>query len=310
MIKAIALSFFLFLLITAQSQNLTGTWEGSSSDGAEYWRISIIHIGDSCYGYSYDEGPGFCKENFAASFNKKENKFKGQGIDFISHSADHILIAATLRYIKDRDGEYLEGTVRAKSLAAQIFSFGIAADGVLRKISNDVDSTPFIKSTVRRLNADKNIAGIKNETIKKDSVAITKTKRINDSSVSKKIFEDSVTLIKNSRPTVITKTISTNADSVKIILYDDGEIDGDIVTIFDNGKIMVNKLTLSKEPYEITLALPSNNSKHIIELMAENEGSIPPNTAYMLVLAGRERVEVKASSDKKSNAAIVIQKSN
>ena len=43
---------------------------------------------------------------------------------------------------------------------------------------------------------------------------------------------------------------------------------------------------------------------------AENEGSIPPNTAYMLVLAGRERVEVKASSDKKSNAAIVIQKSN
>ena len=305
MIKAIALAFFLFLLITAHSQNLTGIWEGSSSDGAEYWRISIVHIGDSCYGYSYDEGPGFCKENFSASFNKKENKFKGVGIDFISSSGDHILIAVTLRYIKDRDGEYLEGTVRAKSLAVQIFSFGIAADGVLRKISNDVDSTPYIKSTVRRLSVVKNTVAIKNETEKKDT-AITPT--INDSAISKKIFEDSVLLIKDSRPTVITKTITTAADSVTIILYDDGEIDGDIVTIFDNGKIVVNKLTLSKEPYEITLALPSNNSKHIIELIAENEGSIPPNTVYMLVLAGRERVEVKASSDKKSNAAIVIQK--
>ena len=58
------------------------------------------------------------------------------------------------------------------------------------------------------------------------------------------------------------------------------------------------------------MLLPLNGSKHTIELMAENEGSIPPNTAYMLVLAGEERIEIKASSDKLSNAAIVIQKSN
>ena len=93
-------------------------------------------------------------------------------------------------------------------------------------------------------------------------------------------------------------------------MYDDGEIDGDIVTIFDNGKIVVNKLTLTKTPYEIMLALPIDGSMHTIELMAENEGSIPPNTAYMLVLADKERIEIKASSDKLSNAAIIIQKNN
>lgn len=307
MIKTIILLFLTAVSFTAMCQNLTGTWEGSVSDG-EYWRIGIVHIGDSCYGYSYDEGPGYCYQNFTAVYNSKENKFKGQGNDFISRTIEHALIATTLRYEKEGKQEYLKGNVSVKSLALKIFSFGIGSRGVLRKVSNDVDSTAYIRSVVRRLGTVKRSDSTTNATIKKDSV-ITPEKT-SDSLLSKKRFEDSVIALKNSRPTVITQTVTTTADSVKVILYDDGEIDGDIVTIFDNGKIIINKLTLSKEPYEVNLSLPSNGSKHTIELMAENEGSIPPNTAYMLVLAGNERVEVKASSDKLSNAAIVIQKSN
>jgi hypothetical protein len=123
-----------------------------------------------------------------------------------------------------------------------------------------------------------------------------------------KLPEDSIIKIKQSRRTAVLKTISVKADSVKIILKDDGEVDGDIVTVFDNGKILVSNLSLSLIPYEITLMLPADGSGHMIELVAENEGSVPPNTAYMLVIAGNERVEVKTSSDKLSNAAVVIQK--
>lgn len=310
MIKVIALYFFLLLSSLAKSQNLTGTWEGSTSNGAEYWRIGIVQFGDSCYGYSYDAGPGYCYQNFTATYNKKENRFKGEGNSFISKTFDHVLIATTLRYEKEGKAEYLLGTVRSKSIVSKIFSLGIGVGGRLKKISNDVDSTSFIKSVVRRLSDVKNTDSAVTEVLKKDTAIITAGSQINDSILSKKIFEDSVTRIKESRPTLVTKTITTSADSVKIILYDDGEIDGDIVTIFDNGKIVVNKLMLTKKPYQINLQLPFSYSKHTIELMAENEGSIPPNTAYMLVLAGEERVEVKASSNKLSNAAIVIQKSN
>lgn len=300
------LSFIFFTV--AASQNLSGTWEGHTSDGAEYWRIGIVHIGDSCYGYSYDAGPGYCNQNFAAVYNKEENKFKGQGINFISKSFDHTLIATTLRYEKRNKDEYLVGNVRAKSILIQVFSFGIGASGVLKKVSDDVDSTAYIKSVVRRLANDNYLKTIAGETPTTDTAMRLDKMNTGDSIAAKSTFEDSVALIKNSRNTSVIKTISTPTDSVTIVLYDDGEIDGDIVTIFDNGRIIVNQLALTKKPYSITIALSNNNSKHIIELMAENEGSIPPNTAYMLVLAGSERVEVKASSDKLSNAAIVIQK--
>ncbi|MES2848509.1 MAG: hypothetical protein V4685_05605 [Bacteroidota bacterium] len=309
MLKAsfiITIVFFISSL-TANCQNLGGTWEGSTS-GGEYWRIGIVHIGDSCLGYSYDSGPGYCYQNFSAVYNKQENKFKGQGNDFISRSFDHMLIAATLRYEKRGKDEYLVGTVKVKAFIANVFSLGLGSSARLKKIKNDVDSTDYIRSVVRRLPTTKQTDTVKNETVKRDTIVIdTKT---NDSIIAKRRFEDSVTNIKNSRTTIVAKKIITQADSVKIVLYDDGEIDGDIVTIFDNGKIVVNKLTLTKAPYQIMLALPIDGAVHTIELMAENEGSIPPNTAYMLVLADDKRIEIKASSDKLSNAAIVIQKSN
>jgi hypothetical protein len=299
----------LFIFLQAAGQELTGTWEGRS--GTAYWRIGIIQIGDSCFGYSYDSDPGFCKVNFVAVYDKKNNRFKGEAISFIARSYNHVLIAANLHYEKHEGDEYLVGRVGTKALVSRILSLGADSYGQLKKISKQVDTTVYMERVLERL---------KNASLKKDSSvkANTITEKhtpvnhlpIKDSLAAKKIFEDSVAVIKDSRQSIVVKTISAMADSVTIILYDDGEIDGDIVTVFDNGKILINQLSLIKEPYKVTLALPAVGAKHVIELMAENEGSIPPNTAYMLVLAGSERVEVKASSDKRSNAAIVIQRSN
>ena len=300
--------FFTLICISffCKSQNLSGTWEGSGA-GTPYWRISIVHIGDSCYGYSYDAGPGHCKANFIASFNAKENKFKGKTVSFIERTFGHELFTCNLHYRKDGGAEYLRGGMRPKSVVGQIFSLGIGMPGELRKISSTIDTTAFMQAAINLL-AKNNTDSIPNPVaIIADDTVTAKEPALNDST-SLKIFADSVIAIKDSRKSVIQKTITTYADTVKIILYDDGEIDGDIVTIFDNGKLLANKLMLTKEPFQIIMPLPADSAKHTIELMAENEGSIPPNPAYMLVLAGDERVEVKASSDKLSNAAIVIQK--
>ncbi len=288
----------LFVSSTANCQNLSGTWEGYSG-GSEYWRLGIVQINDSCYCYSYDEGDGnsYCNQNFRGYYNKEEKTFEGQGINFISRTFDHVLIATSLRYKKEGKEEYLTGTVRARSFIANILLLGSNDLSRLRKISNNVDSTAYIKSVVRRL---ANSSYVK--TINADTITNTVE--------TQKTFEDSITYIKNNRATNIVKNIFTAADTVIITLYDDGEPDGDIVTVFDNDKIVVNKLTLTKKPYRLTISLPANNPKHTVELMAENEGSIPPNTAYMLIEAGAERVEVKASSNKLSNAAIIIQKNN
>jgi hypothetical protein len=41
-------------------------------------------------------------------------------------------------------------------------------------------------------------------------------------------------------------------------------------------------------------------------VVADNLGDIPPNTALMVVTAGRERYEVFLASNEKTNAKVVI----
>jgi hypothetical protein len=338
------IAFFSAVAIS-KAQNLTGTWEGSSGD--EYWRMVLMQVGDSCYGYSYDAGPGFCKADFVAAYNQKENKFYGQATRFISSSFDHSLVAASLQYEEDEGDEYLTGTVGPKSLALKILSLGKGYTGKLRKISKEVDSTEFMAATARRLKknspqrvktetlamgsfisssapapdevtATKEIALPKETAPPKETLVVNETAPVQEMPADKESIPpqpitlptDSILEVKQSRVTNIVKTITTTVDSVKIILYDDGEVDGDIVTVFDNGKIVANKLLLTKEPWSMVLPLPEAGLKHTIELVAENEGSIPPNTAYMLVIAGEIRTELKTSSDTKTNGAVIILKSN
>lgn len=301
------LFLFLSLFFISTAQNLTGTWEGKSAD-ASYWRIGIIHIGDSCYGYSYDEGPGHCTANFVAAFNSKENHFKGRSVSFIEKTFGHMLFSCNMQYKKKGEAELLRGSVRPKSAIMQAFTLGIGMQGQLKKISNRIDTTLFVLEILQRLNKNTTTSTTVSPQTRPMDSATAFINHTPDSSALKKVFSDSLIAIKESRASIIQQSIITAADTVTIILYDDGEIDGDIVTVFNNGEVVINQLTLTKQPYQFTIALPSNGSKHSIELMAENEGSLPPNTAYMLVLAGSQRVEVKASSDKLSNAAIVIQK--
>ncbi|MBA3675372.1 MAG: hypothetical protein H0W75_10550 [Chitinophagaceae bacterium] len=283
----------LFNTCIAFSQNLTGTWEGSAS-GAPIFRLIIIQIGDSCFGYSYDEGIGFCKANFAGHFNISSKKLKGKGLNFIEKTFGHSLALYNLNYSSKGNMEFLKGTVSAKTVGAKLLTFGLPFPATLYKTRNSVDTTAFMALKINAYNAPQ-------------AVETNNAKIINEDSILTVLHVDSGIIKKENRISKLVKTIYTNQDSVKLIIYDDGEIDGDIVTVFDNNKIVANKLLLTSKAVEINLAFNSSDSLHVIELVAENLGSIPPNTAYMLIVAGGQRYEVKASSDLTSNAKIIIQ---
>lgn len=299
----ILLTTSLLVSFVLKSQNLSGTWEGSIM--GEYCKLVVLHINDSLFGYTYDTGLGYCKADFVGRYDSTTQKIKGKNTEFIERTLLHSKSVYSLTYSREGNTEYLRGRVAAKSAGARIASFGIGSAVQYKKIKASIDTTKFLAMVFARQKAAETHKA-NNEPAVQQTDTVTAIQA--DSTVLQKQFTDSIAAIKESRRSVVQKTISTTADTVKITLYDDGDIDGDMVTIFDNGNIIANKLALTKEPYHITLLLPQNGSKHTIELMAENEGSIPPNTAYMLVVAGTERVEVKASSDKLSNAAIVIQK--
>ena len=92
-------------------------------------------------------------------------------------------------------------------------------------------------------------------------------------------------------------------------LYDNGEIDGDSISVFFNGQLMAANLKLSTRSIQLNLKLDSTREYNEISMFANNLGSIPPNTALMMVYDGKKRYEIRLSSSLEKNAAIRIRKS-
>ncbi|MGG9961060.1 hypothetical protein [Ferruginibacter sp. SUN106] len=290
----------LFFSRGLYAQNLTGTWEGTA--GSNYCKIVIFQVNDSCFGYTYDTGMGYCKANFTGTYDDSTKKLKGKNTDFIERTAFHALSIYHLTYSKRNNEEYLRGRAAAKTAGAKILSFGLPILVTYRKISDKIDTTALIATKIYFYNDDKEKTVVVTE-----KMATPKAAAVKDS-ITMPALQAMADLktIKESRTSRLAQTIESVADSIKMVLYDNGEIDGDTVTVFDNGKIVVEKLALSLKPYEVTIPLNKNSSFHNIELMANNLGSIPPNTAYMLILAGKERYELRLASDFSVNAQINI----
>lgn len=100
------------------------------------------------------------------------------------------------------------------------------------------------------------------------------------------------------------KTIEIDSTSFTVALYDNGEIDGDSISLFFNGKLLLSHKRLTEKPLRLTLDVDPNKSVNELVMYAENLGTIPPNTALMVVNDGDNRYEVRISSDLQKSGAI------
>ncbi len=105
------------------------------------------------------------------------------------------------------------------------------------------------------------------------------------------------------------KTINVKNKKISVDLYDDGDVDNDIVSLYYNGVAVVSKKPLNTNPLSLTLNIEPGKSNELI-LFAENLGNIPPNTALMIINDGATRHEVRLSSDLKNNAAVKFELKN
>ena len=79
-----------------------------------------------------------------------------------------------------------------------------------------------------------------------------------------------------------------------------------IVTIYHNNKLIVSKAGLSEKPITFKINVDAMHPHHELVMVAENLGSIPPNTSLMVVTANNKRYEIFISSSEQKNAKIVI----
>ena len=110
------------------------------------------------------------------------------------------------------------------------------------------------------------------------------------------------------RKIIYTKELEIGSDSIRISLYDNGEIDGDTVTVFLNGVPVITHQELTARAVNMYLTLDNSKDVNEVSLFAENLGKIPPNTALMVVTDGISRFEVFLSSTYTQNATVRIKK--
>jgi hypothetical protein len=104
----------------------------------------------------------------------------------------------------------------------------------------------------------------------------------------------------------LVKQLETEAGEIRLDLYDNGEIDGDTVSIYHNNVLLVLHARLSQNPITFHVDVNAANPYHELVMVAENLGSIPPNTSVMIITAGNKRHKVFISSTEQKNAKVVL----
>ena len=105
------------------------------------------------------------------------------------------------------------------------------------------------------------------------------------------------------------QTVLFSADSIILNLYDNGQVDGDTVTVLLNGRPIISRQGLTA--MAITKTIYSSDLKEdTMQLLmyAENLGSIPPNTGLLVIVDGETRNEVRFSSDLQKNSAVLLKR--
>ncbi|HEX2533353.1 MAG TPA: hypothetical protein VHK69_06440 [Chitinophagaceae bacterium] len=103
--------------------------------------------------------------------------------------------------------------------------------------------------------------------------------------------------------------IPVAGDSLEFRFYDNAQVDGDSISLFLNGRMVFTHIRLTAQAYTIKIpAADLRTGDNELVMVAENLGSIPPNTSYMVALSGKQRYEARLSSTEETSAMIVLRK--
>jgi len=110
------------------------------------------------------------------------------------------------------------------------------------------------------------------------------------------------------RKETVTRTLDIESDSVRLSFYDNGEIDGDSISVFVNGQVVLTHQELASRALTMYLHLDSDVDVNEVSMFAENLGKFPPNTALMVITDGKNRYEIFMSSSLTENATIQLKR--
>ena len=316
--KSILLLIAVFIGNLLFAQDFTGQWKGYFSDKSTSfvgwggnkcdYVLEIECSGTSVTGYSYtyfNEGGKkyytICR--LKGTLNKGSKSIEVTEVERtktnVPNTIRNCFQVHRLTYFKQGEDQTLEGTWVPAPKQEGDCGYGTTTltRRVLQKnpaLLNNTNTSPVKTIPKTQPPVVKNTPPVK-ETNVIDNGAAT-----NKESAQKQVTDKRL----ESRNNDLLKTIEIENESFKVDLYDNGDIDGDSISLFFNGKLLLSHKRLSDKA--ISLTLNADDSKDVNELVmyAENLGLIPPNTALMVVTDGENRYEVRISSDLQKSGVI------
>ncbi len=331
-------------IVPAFSQNLTGIWRGNfyTDDGSTYkFELQIKQSGSSATGvsYSYLSTVFYGKAVLSGSYNRVGKTLVIRELKTVelrmSSLSSACIMRCVLSYAKSGPEEFLEGTYTSKfekdGLGGRKGEDCGGGRVQLRKVTtSDFYVEPFLRKTYKPAPPTKIIPKT-NPPVTKTKPPVRKTtppktttskppvvttpppvttKPRTDTTpstpavVHRPPVQVSTPTVLKTRSNELVKTLVINSNEVVIKLYDNGEIDGDTVSVYLDKKLVLASKGLSTVPLVLRFKMDEDNEDHELVMVAENLGRIPPNTSLMIVEAGEQRFQVHISSDEQKNAVV------
>jgi hypothetical protein len=123
----------------------------------------------------------------------------------------------------------------------------------------------------------------------KELLEANKKKETEDAALkSEEAKKKEITNLIYKRENPILETVKIKEGPFTISVYDDKLVDGDSISLIVNGEIALMKVPLSKEAQIINYTIDKNNPRIELIFIAENLGTIPPNTGTLEIKSGNK----------------------
>ena len=153
---------------------------------------------------------------------------------------------------------------------------------------------------------EKPIASAK-EKPKKDKSNFDSNRESNSSKSEVAKYTAPPTITYTQRKEHVQQAVDITSDSLQLSFYDNGVIDGDSISVYLNDQpIIINsKLTAVATKQKIYVG---GMTEIRLLLVAENLGSIPPNTGLLVIRDGDKTYHVNFTADMQTNASILLRR--
>lgn len=107
---------------------------------------------------------------------------------------------------------------------------------------------------------------------------------------------------------ILQNVIPLKGDSIELRFYDNAEIDGDSIAVFLNGHLLKEHILLAEQAYIMKISVKDLQQDNELVMVAENLGTIPPNTSLMVAVVEDKKYEAHLESTMGSSALVRLVK--